>query len=371
MLQIVTYTMKHCYFLFMAVLLFSSCQRENDFFAGKLETFSLEGSNKGTVDADTIPIDIPFYPTFSVIDSLVFFYSPSAMDYSFTVYDIKNKCLIGKYCPRGRGHEEYVTHLPITRFFCETEDLKTLLVASGERRMMIWNISESLREKKTIYENVAPFYREEGLPGPSYVYRLSEDTILSYTGCFRKPSSNELSPQTYQLRTYSTDKEIRSYYIHKNTINNKESNLLPENFLIGDKAVKPDGSKMVEAMRYLPQINIINFRNGRISGFREETGPDYSIFKTDMKNPTLFYHRVCANDSFVFALWAGPEEGSKCSILHVFDWDGHLIKVVKLSTHIHELFLDEKNELLYGLRANGTNLYRFCLSDMGLQKRFD
>lgn len=59
-------------------------------------------------------------------------------------------------------------------------------------------------------------------------------------------------------------------------------------FFYSNDAIKPDGTKVVQAMVHLAQLNILDLETGHVSGYRLEGEPDFSVLKV-MKNKVVFY----------------------------------------------------------------------------------
>ena len=68
--------------------------------------------------------------------------------------------------------------------------------------------------------------------------------------------------------------------------------------------MKPDGTHIVQAMRKLPQLNMIDTRTGQVIGYRIKGGPDYSLVQTTMSNLTEYYYNVQANDKYIYAVYS-------------------------------------------------------------------
>ena len=149
--------------------------------------------------------------------------------------------------------------------------------------------------------------------------------------------------------------------------------IIPETFFESHSYIHPDGTKIAQAMFWLPQINIIDIPLGKVNGYRIEGGEGFSLFRTNMQQAKYCYHRIQANKNYIFALWSGvsPEEitiETAFSKIHVFNWDGKMVKKIKLEKPIHELGLDVVNNLLYGYNTNTEKLYRYNLNNRILKK---
>lgn len=83
---------------------------------------------------------------------------------------------------------------------------------------------------------------------------------------------NEATLPVYQKRTFDTNKLLESYSSYKKSIKNSEASILPESFFYSNDAFKPDGTKVVQAMVNLPQLNILDVETGQTVGYRMKEG---------------------------------------------------------------------------------------------------
>ena len=102
----------------------------------------------------------------------------------------------------------------------------------------------------------------------------------------------------YQQRTINTNKLLKNYSIYKKSIINRDS---------PNDACKPDGTKVVQAMLYLPQLNILDVETGQVVGFRMKGAPDFSIFEDEKDVYNIYYIGVQADDNYIYALYWGKE----------------------------------------------------------------
>ena len=131
----------------------------------------------------------------------------------------------------------------------------------------------------------------------------------------------------------------------------------------GEMAVHPSRPVFVLASRYAGRLESFD-RNGVLQvKFRvpHEFDPDYvpaddGINMTRGDDFRFGYLDVAATEQHVYALFSGRlhredgREAERGDQVHVFDWQGNLLRVIRLDTPIGRLAVDPARAALYGLR---------------------
>ena len=354
---------KYKYFIsaFLFSLVLSGCTEKA--FKGDLVSFKSVESEK-TVKPEIYEMKDSHIPLFAVSDTIVLFYNSMAEGFSFSAFNLESGKLLGKFFPCGHGHGEYVTVSPVFQIFEEKGQKKTLIQAPNEDYVMIWNITKSLETGSTVCEKTTKYGYDENMPVSVFHCEIvDDDKVLTYRGGIHNPKTGEVTAPIWQTWSYDGSKHLMDISLFR-PIKNDDPNVMPESFFAGAASVKPDRTKFVEAMLYLPQITIVDVKSGKGKGFLMKDLDDYSIFSTDMSGASYYYRDVQSSDDFIFALWSGKqikeykmEEGM--DEVHVFDWDGNMIKKIRLSEPVQKIFLDTKRNVLYGCNAEGDRLYRY------------
>lgn len=332
-------------------LMLLGCASES-YFLGNLHRF--EDIDKTTqAKSSIVRIDSLHSPYFAVADSLAVFYNPLGKGYSFMVFNIKDGKLIGGFCPVGHGAGEYVAVSPIKQLIRESGEVKAILFAPNEKKLTTWNITRSIRENSTRYERSVNYARKNSSPASySRIYYISRDTLLTYKASVHVSDNNDITEQRYELRSYNSDETLADIQVFSDIEEKEKSAVLAEDFFYISNAIKPDRTKIVEVMYYLPQINIIDIATGEVSGYLMDGEADYSIFDTDMRNIKKYYNRVVCDDNYIYALWSGKTADEHSAYvgnkeLHVYDWNGQLTNKVILENPADEMFVDSDKGILY------------------------
>jgi DNA-binding beta-propeller fold protein YncE len=186
-------------------------------------------------------------------------------------------------------------------------------------------------------------------------------------------SGDIASAPFYQKRTIYSNQFVREYRTFKNEVIKQGNSETPPQFLFSAfKCIKPDGSKLVQSMLYIGQINIIDVASGQVTGYRIKNTPDFSyIFKSKYLRP--YYVGLQADDNYIYALYSGEEINNSSNtqrfwhIIHIFDWNGNLIKKLDTDQHAGEIAIDIHNNLLYTLDTLEDRFFVYDLNQLNLK----
>ena len=352
--------------LFFSVSLFS-CTSDNNFL-GNLEFYTDDAAEVFLLSAET-GVDSISSSFFYVIDSMAIFNNDNG-DKAFDIVRLDAGKKIGSFCSLGRGHEEFLSISPIFQIYQNRNEMKGLLFAPNESKFLIWNITESIRKDSTIYDN-SIFYswRDKSPVAFCNQYIIGEDSVLLYFPSVSLSSEDRITNSYYQIRTLKDNTLLTEIRIFDHPINNKESKVLPSNFFNVFSSLKPDRSKLVEVMTRLPQINILNIKTGKVSGYRMKNTQDEDVFLTDMENSLFCYCGVVSDNNYIYALWIGTPQNDipiekGYHIIHVFDWEGNFVCKITLEQPVHRLSLDNQKSLLYGWNVEQQKLYKYDMSSL-------
>lgn len=347
--------MKYLYlFLISFIIIIVSCQRkinDNDYFNGEIYDIP-DKINVTDLYPNKIHLDGNYYGYIDIYDSIILFLNPKLNNSFYEIYNINNGNFLGNYIVKGKGPNEYNGAGEIFQLYIENEELKTLLFAYNNNKLLIWNITKSIDSKTTVYDSIAPFIdRKENLASYRNVSILNKNELIAYL----PPTSTSISGRTttlpyYQRRKLYTDETVEQYTLYKESIEAPET----EFFLAAESILKPDGTKMVQAMRYLCQINILDIKSGEFTGYRIENTPDFSVFFKERKSIhrelPMYYIDIQATDDYIFALYAGgkPNLEELPTMVHVYNWDGNLVHKIRLKGEFVANFcFDPVNSKLY------------------------
>lgn len=345
--------------LIALAILFSCCtfHKDQDYFKGEIIELASENIPLHNLQLTPFPLNGDNYGFPIAHDSLLIFFNPKLGDYFYQIFNVDTKEEIGRFCKRGNGPQEITALGPLYQLYLEDNELKTLLFAPNEEKLFVWNISRSIAEHSTILEKEYKYSWRDKNKNICYnnVFRLAPDTLLVELRSALL-NNGDISLPIYQKRTISDNTLLSEYSSYQKTINNKQSVIIPEAFYNSSDALKPDGTKIVQAMCRLPQLNILNLKENSAKGYRIDSSVNFSIFKKKNSAMKGYYYRVQADNNYIYAAYLGKETFEYTAIepqeLHIYDWNGNLLKKIELDLSILEMCLDTVRNILYI-----TNLY--------------
>jgi DNA-binding beta-propeller fold protein YncE len=135
--------------------------------------------------------------------------------------------------------------------------------------------------------------------------------------------------------------------------------------------IRPDGSKIVQTMGNLAQINIIDTNTGQVIGYRMKNTPGFSFFETRMDSRKTYFIRVQANNNYIYTSYWGKQpwglkEVPDINTIYVFDWNGKLLYKIVVDQTVHEFWLDEVRNRLYITNESVDDVFYLDLNDIKL-----
>ena len=350
--------MKKILFFFLVAAL---CACKEHPFRGELYRIAKSENIIENKPDTSIKGEIPYAFYMGIKDSLAIFHTHKDKFFMFEIYDMKNKRSCGKFGPIGHGHKEVSITTAARQFFEEEGQVKSYLYEPNKEEVLIWNISASLEEGKTVYDSIIPYKEDNDFPiGYSDWFSLGKkNTLVNRTSV--PDMLDNINPDVWQVRSFPDTALVRNIQLFNN-IDNRQGIILPEAFFSAPRCVKPDYTQFANAMCWLPQINIVDIQSGKAKGFLLRGMDDYDIFQTDMMNLKYYYADIQSDNDHIFALWCGEQAINKdqqkgMEEVHVFNWKGNMLGRIKLSTPTDRICLDVENKLLYAYHTDHENLY--------------
>jgi hypothetical protein len=353
---------------FLDILVCCSNKDNNHCFNGKIRYFDNSSMITKSIESKSVPLNGDNTGIIAVNDSLLICWSPGYPGHFFKIFNVDTGEEIGSFCRKGQGREEAISVNCVFQFFKKNDDIMTLLYASNEGKLFFWNISQSIKKGTTVYDTIVPYDNNRIF----FQFYQSEDILFAY-----KPSEElngyEATTPFYEKRTIDTNELIQDYPIYKTKSVENNNSVGPIGFFFYTwDAMKPDGSKIVQVMRHLPQINIIDTHTGDIVGYRMKNGPDFSLLKTDMESMNIYYNSVHADNNYIYATYWGKEpwvdrlgvELPVFNTIHVFDWNGQLLYELITDRSFFRVWSDPIRKRLYTIDMNTDEILYLDLENL-------
>ena len=115
--------------------------------------------------------------------------------------------------------------------------------------------------------------------------------------------------------------------------------------------MKPDKSKVALGMSYYPQVNILDLESGALKCYRLNNSPSISILKR-----IWYYASMCCDERYIYGLYNAQDlsqsrNENMVSVIHVYDWNGHIIRKFTLEQLFDQICLD--NNIIYAFDRRG------------------
>lgn len=334
--------------------------KDSYYFNGDIQYFDDSSMTVKNVKSKLVSPNGAFSGIVATYDSLLICWNYLLPNHFFTVFNVDTGEERGSFCEKGQGSNEAISVNAIFQLFKKGNDIMTLLYASNEGKLFFWNISQSVMKGETVYDTIVS-YNNDRIFFPFY---QSEDILFAY-----KPSDKlnkeEATTPWYEKRTIYSNELLQNYtFYKKKSVKNSNAGSLDFFFYTWD-AIKPDGSKIVQAMRHLPQINILDTNTGDVVGYRVKKGPNFSLLETDMQLLNVYYNCVHADDDFIYASYWGKEpwidrlgvELPFFNTIHVFDWNGKPLYKLITDRSFFRIWSDPVRKRLYTIDMNTDEVY--------------
>lgn len=339
-----------------------------DIFNGTIVSVEDTITEIKSVEFNTMQLDGSNYGFISSYDSLILYMNPKLRTHFYQIFSHKTEKELGVFVKRGTAPNEYISTSPLFQFYQNNGDLKTIFFAPNEEKLVFWNISKTLAHDSLVIDKILPFQWRIPNNGACYneIFLQSSSTI--YAKVTSVPINDGDATLPY-YKVWNFEKNITdTIHVFKRSIPNKKKKILPETFFYSHDAMKPDGSKIAQAMLNVPQINIIDLNTKEIIGYRLPIGESFSIFGNEKKMSSYFI-RMHVDDNNIYATYWGKEKWNDHEIpyintIYVFNWEGHLQRKIKINCDIKELFINQKDSRIYATSIQNDDIYYFDINDI-------
>jgi len=360
-------------YLLVIMTLFICCNNNKDiyYFNGDIQYFDLSQTIVKNISGKSVPLDGIPTGIISVYDSILICWSPDYKDCFFTIINVDTGKEIGFFCEKGQGPKEAISLNCIFQLFKKENDICTFLWSYANGQLFLWNISQSIEKGKTVYDTIISYDRNR------YFFLFYQPNDILFVN---RPSDilnrEEATTPFYEKRSIVTNEIIRDYRIYKKRyVRAMDAAKLEYSFYTWD-VMKPDCSKIAQAMRHLPQINILDTNTGNVVGYRLRNGSDFSFLEKniEIRSMNVYYYSIHADNNFIYATYWGKEmwndridsEVPFFNIIHVFDWQGKQIYELITDQSFLRVWLDHVRNRLYTIDMNNDNVYYLDLNELNL-----
>jgi hypothetical protein len=334
-------TIKKRFILFILSIIIFSCTNTN----GKIfngEVFIID--NKPDTDilyGEHVKLDGPYTGFMAAYDSVIVFSSDKyrTLGYLNIVFNLKTGKQVNSLIKVGQGSGESLATRTTRQFYIDDTEMKMWFYDYFIKKIcLLINITDN-----TVTDSIDISWLKEDREEPSSRFFILNDSLFLSSN-MEEPAythDNIALPPVWSLYNYKTKEKLKQYNVFN------EFKYLDSYYGLGSEdQLKPDNTKLVMPMIYLPQINIVDIQTGEIKGYVfKDNLPDYSDIATKREYELkTYYIRTCVDNDFIYA--AKQEENN--IFIDVFDWNGNYMKRLVLDKRMDTFItLDPVNKYLY------------------------
>ncbi|MFI3262424.1 MAG: hypothetical protein R3Y26_05900 [Rikenellaceae bacterium] len=352
--------MKVLFFL-LTTLFFASCNQTVDdiYFNGKVTNIKCDSVYQHIKAQSVFSPEFMYQFEPIVYDNLIIgqLYN---QNFIFEVTNINTGESLGKFVSKGNARNEMISPSIVKNAFIENNEIKVLVKDVDKKLSYKWNVTKSIEQNITVFDFIVDYEDDSASDSYHYSTLLDESKLLGYTQAFNV-TENQKCPErpVLVIKDVNSSEVYNEYYVFKKTFDNRTNEAMAsEDFFYSDTKERPDKKYVVQAMWFLPQINIINLETEKIKGFRLDKGLDFSIFNT----PSLITHiyfcsGIHTTNDKIFVGYRGVTD-NKSKEIYVFDWNGKLLKACQLDIEYDKILSDPITNKQYVYQADTGEIFK-------------
>jgi hypothetical protein len=359
------------FFLFLTVCV--GCNRKGDasFFNGEIILVEDIGK-QDFLSGNLIELSDIYTGMMNVYDSIIIFTSGLFPDKFVSIFSLNTGNLLGTFCPKGQGPNEYLSLSNADQLEVDETGLKLWMDAYNDNKWLLFNITSSLSNSKTIVDTVVNFgwrNSEFHTPFTTFVFYLEDKVLAKNMSVWDQDGSDNYLPSQYNIYGLKDLKKYDSYIMYNAPILTKRGASLPDYYQSSIDRIKPDHTKIAMGMQMLNQINILDVETGNLKGYRVKGSCGFDDLNNVGKQVKFCYKMITLDNDYIYALYAGidlAEDGvahfmTSTDNIHVFDWEGKFIAKIQLDQKVEYIAFDPIKKFIYSY-DNEELIYRFDVS---------
>ncbi len=335
--------MKKYLFVALSFLIFVSCDSNPEkIFRGQVKMVKEPGTDQ--LIGKKLHLDDSLYAGSPVVADSVISFVYRYPGYFVANFNINTGKHIGNFFNAGQGSNEFLNF----NFLHPDVGNDYWINELNRRRYVLVNMATGEVKKRI---DISEFKKRGDVPFIR-AFILDDHQLIAVNQPEVKNLDGDIMPPKYWKIDFETMEEKDCYELYDEELYNKLRVQDPETeseHLHGTYHIKPDKSKMVNVMRYLYQINILDLKTNKLKGFRLVGSPGFEFVYA----PTLpglteqrKYYYAAVDDSYIYVL-LNVYDSEKLPIFHVFDWDGNLVRILTTDQKGRNFDLNRKNRKLY------------------------
>lgn len=287
-----------------------------------------------------------------ITDTLIL--SNDRKDYLFHLFSLNSGEPVGSFCTRGRSWNEPISAIAPSEIYHKGEDMFVDVLSFMDGKLMEWNVSASLRERKDIYERIVQLDSGRFMPLLS-LWRLDDEHVLAFNSAqdpYKDTMESLPAFVIYNLSDGSVQQEYNVFLLAD--FQESNSNFTSKNIISCVDCLKPDRKKLMFFMNTMPVYGIIDLQKRSVNCFHMA-----DLERFDPEVFRWYFADVAGDDNCVYVLYSGgilyDSDGSELpKTLFTIGWDGTVLKKYNLDTSFTNLCHD--GSYLYLTNTSGTGV---------------
>lgn len=283
--------------------------------------------------------------TFFIIDTFLITKNHN-MEKFLTVYSLNSFCKINSFIPQGRGANEFLDFTYCDYYLKDSNQINIYFTDINQRAMFSFNLTKSITKETTISTELTTFH--------TIYFKTKYKKNMPLFSRMYDPVKKSLSYVKHNLQGDT----LENYVLFENI-----TDILRNKIGSADK-MKPDFTKLAQAMLQFDQINIIDFENQK--NISITTSKHFMPLQTNnSKEPIMYYSDLTCTNNYIYALY--PKQpitewgiNNKKSEIQIFTWDGNPTCIIHIPEYLLYINIDEANKQLYGFTAD-EEIYQYDL----------
>lgn len=363
---------------FLIICIVTSCNKSH--YSFDVKEIDYVNQSDTMIDGTMLDFELPLgVYNFTLCDSFFIFLTedPSGQ---LLVYS-KEWSFLGSYCSKGRAKNEIISPSFLSRqVFIDEGGTVSIPLIEQRARIKVIDVTQSIKMQRTIVSNQRDCN--------SIYYLLLDDDINStlefFTPTYDRYYADVIETPYFEIKRMGSEKGKRIELYPK--VMNLEDMMDATYFYMGGLYKHPTRNMVIQPLYYMDYIIFLDIDNKKYFGIHQtgslsfddritavqdvETEDDYYLLH---EGKVLDYHYkdVFCSDSFFMVLYCAGDYSlnvedpslSKPELL-LFDWEGNLLRSMKLAKRINSIIYDANTSTLYGLDRNEGHLYSFDLADV-------
>jgi hypothetical protein len=264
-----------------------------------------------------------------VRDSLIFFISSLYGAYNCATFNVNTGKHVGNFFNTGQGPREFISFS-----FMYFESGYDAWINDSRKGCYVLINMKSGEEKKRI--NISGLRRGAGTDLQEVIlndslFILSEFEIITLPG-----NKYIITPIKYRKINYLSREDVVEYDLFDLELYQKLWAGDDGGFhLSGSNSIKPDKSKIVNAMNFVYQINILDLKTGKVQGYRIAGTHGFRFVRSPLvfdplKNvyANTYIRSITSDNIFIYVLLHNSTQ-SESVVFHVFDWNGNFVRILE------------------------------------------